>query len=658
MRRTVFALAIAVAAASAATARPTNEPVIAPDALRADLDLAFSALKEGTPALYRFTSKARVDRAFAEARKQIDRPMTPLEFYRVMAPAVASIRNGHTFFSASADTYTALREQKLPPLGVRVIHGRAFILRDFSGASPSLAGAEILAVNGRSASDVIAQLSRSLSLDGAIPTSRDRNNSGWGFIYDLPLIADIHSPYALTVRADGLTRRVTIEGLTSRQLTERWKQFPLDREADPDRKAGLKLIDDVAVLTIPHWDYVEDGKRSMIDDIGDWFAAIRKQSPKALIIDIRSNSGGDEAVAAALFQRLAARPFREYRCIGVNATDFAFLRYVKDAAEQRKNLKDYTRPADPSCRWLAPLGLTNRPNIGIQQPASPGYSGKVIVLTDGGSFSTSAEFAALVRTNRRGIFVGEETSGAYYGNNSGIMIPLILPNSKLELSVPTVSYWLDVRRNVPKDRGIVPDIAVPVSIDDMIAGRDPVMAKAMALVRQKAAQSCRPSEGRCRALRRAQRVASYESARSPDPGALLGRDVERVAGLDAERRIPVVDVVDDAVDAELAIAVRVADRRLADRFRPRLAGPGLRPAEEDALVSRQPVEDRSRLAAERQVIGVQRHRQPAEVGEILAHGELGVDVNSGDRLELRILRSEHCRPALEFGGVGRRPPVA
>src|SRR5205085_10183844 len=104
--------------------------------------------------------------------------------------------------------------------------------------------------------------------------------------------------------------------------------------------------------------------------------------------------------------------------------------------------------------------LTNRPNLGLQKPASPNYPGKLIVLTDGGSFSTSAEFAAMIRSHRRGTLVGEETSGSYYGSDSGLMVPLVLPNSKLELEVPLVSYWLNVRRDVLRDRGVIPGVRV------------------------------------------------------------------------------------------------------------------------------------------------------------------------------------------------------
>jgi len=404
--------------------------------------------------------------------------MTSLEFYRGVAPAFALIRNGHTQLSASGETWSALALRKLLPLGVRVIDGRAFVLRDFSG-EPSLEGWEIQSINGRSSRDIIAQINRSSLLDGVIPSALDRNNSGWGLIYNLSLIAGIEAPYEILLRQSGATRRVEMEGLTTKQLTEAWKQFPNDREASPERKAALRFDGHVAVLTIPHWDYVEEGKRSMIDDIGDWFAEIQKRRPKSLIIDIRSNSGGDETVATSLFQRLTERPFVQYRCIGVNARDFSFLRLVKEADEYRRNLSDYTLPASASCRWLAPFELTKRPNIGVQRPVTPTFPGKLIVLTDGGSFSTSAEFAAMVRSRGRGTIIGEETSGSYYGSDSGIMVPLVLPNSKLELSIPTISYWLDVRRDVARDRGVQPDIRARETIGDMIAGNDRVMAVAM-----------------------------------------------------------------------------------------------------------------------------------------------------------------------------------
>src|SRR6185369_13956221 len=84
--------------------------------------------------------------------------------------------------------------------------------------------------------------------------------------------------------------------------------------------------------------------------------------------------------------------------------------------------------------------------------------------------------------------------------------------------------------------------------------------------------------------------------RLPDSRAFIRCDVQRLAGLHAERRIPVVDVPDDTVDAVLAITVGIAGGEVADRFRSHLAGPDLRPAHEHALVAGEAVDDRRLLA--------------------------------------------------------------
>src|ERR1043165_2464698 len=86
-------------------------------------------------------------------------------------------------------------------------------------------------------------------------------------------------------------------------------------------------------------------------------------------------------------------------------------------------------------------------------------------------------------------------------------------------------------------------------------------------------------------------AGSVMPAALPDARSLGRRDVHRVARLDAEGRVPGIDVPDDAVDPILAIAVRVAGCQVADRLGCHLAGPGLGPAEEHALVAGKAVDD-------------------------------------------------------------------
>ena len=56
-----------------------------------------------------------------------------------------------------------------------------------------------------------------------------------------------------------------------------------------------------------------------------------------------------------------------------------------------------------------------------------------------------------------------------------------------------------------------------------------------------------------------------------------------------------------------------------------LAAPHLAPAEEEALHAGEAVEHGRRLAAERVLVGVERHGQAAEVADVLARGQAAVD---------------------------------
>src|SRR5690606_9914651 len=88
-----------------------------------------------------------------------------------------------------------------------------------------------------------------------------------------------------------------------------------------------------------------------------------------------------------------------------------------------------------------------------------------------------------------------------------------------------------------------------------------------------------------------------------------------------------------------------------------LGAPGLRPAEEHALLAGEAVEDRRRLAAQRNAIRVQRDREPREVGDVFAEREAAVDARPGQELELSVLIDQPVGLVLEAMGILGRPPV-
>src|SRR5579875_2885967 len=109
------------------------------------------------------------------------------------------------------------------------------------------------------------------------------------------------------------------------------------------------------------------------------------------------------------------------------------------------------------------------------------------------------------------------------------------------------------------------------------------------------------------------------SSIAPDADPLVRRQVQLVARLDVERRIPRAEIAHDAVDPILLRAVRIAEQLRALGILARLALPGGGEGEEEALVAGEAVDHR-RLAVPRDIaaIGIIRGLDAAEIGEILA----------------------------------------
>ncbi len=106
-------------------------------------------------------------------------------------------------------------------------------------------------------------------------------------------------------------------------------------------------------------------------------------------------------------------------------------------------------------------------------------------MIDGLSFSTTAEFCAIAKSNSRGIFIGEETGGGYYGNNGGHFIDVALPATKITVYIPSTKYVMDVKEAHFKDRGIIPDFTVEPTVNDFIQSRDVQLNLALRLIDEK-----------------------------------------------------------------------------------------------------------------------------------------------------------------------------
>lgn len=451
--------------------------------LRDDFRVLRRSLEQAQPGLYRRTSKDELDRLFAEADRSLDRPLDVFEFYRVMAPLVAAIRCGHTniqlpdFFVKEQDSP---RVKSFPAL-VKIIDGRIYIRRDLSDKNSGLGGKEIIAVNNVPAAQIISAMLGATGGDGDIQTSRVERIAGWNFIKRLMPLTGLQPPFDLTVSgaAGGRQERVRLEGIDIPTLGRNWETwFPQDRR--PPASAGLEFVDGgrIARLTVREFGgFVDDRQQlGLAEFYQDAFRRIAAAGTETLILDLRDNNGGDDQLGALLLRHLLNEPFTHYKDITANGTYFALGEGVFGTNRIRL-------PYQTEKRGDGLYHLTDYANVGVLQPSAPTFSGKLYVLMNGGSFSTTAEVISQLHYHRRAQFIGEEDGGAYDGNNSGTIAAVTLPNTRLVLTVPLISFYLSVGGREDVSRGVRPDYPVDYSVGDYLISSDKEMALALELAR-------------------------------------------------------------------------------------------------------------------------------------------------------------------------------
>lgn len=292
----------------------------------------------------------------------------------------------------------------------------------------------------------------------------------WGFYRLLtPLVANLRCGHTAVLPSPSLKRemeRALLLPLDVKVLKERSRRFAEVSFLDQGRIACLKVFN--------FTDKEEDEEGVAI--LRRTFETIQAKGSQTLILDLRGNGGGEDELGKVLFSYLVETPFRYYDDLILNRPSPLLASY----AERFRALPGGMAEPRPDGR----LSLMRHPNLGLQQPSQPTFRGRLLVLIDGGCFSTTAEFLTQVHDHRRATFIGEESGGGYFGNTSGRSAVLTLPYTKLRLVVPLVTYQLAAKGPHDAGRGVLPDHPVHPTIEDDLADRDPGWALALALARK------------------------------------------------------------------------------------------------------------------------------------------------------------------------------
>ena len=467
----------------------------------ADLAL-FRQLKETAHAgIYKYRTKPQMDSAFAAARAQVTAPLTVLAVYRLVV--------GITDFEGSLHNDTTLpdsvrralhRETAFFPYPLKLVAGRLLLN---STHAPLPLGASITSIDGRPAAQLVRELGKYYTTDGFNTTGKTV-----GLAENFPEYYRLeYGPQrAFVVRyhgvADTVARQQTVPAVAyaayQRAFAARHSR-PGDQpffEGAP-QKYTFQLLPEqaTAILTLNTFAIGEDhspGHRRYERFLDSCFALLRhRPAITNLLVDARSNGGGDDNNDMLAFSYLAGAPFHEHKSAVVRFARVPYRHYLtveRDTAERAALVADINQ----QIRTEFTIAADGRPHSNTRgnpvfQPQPTRFTGQLYLLISPRVASAGSMFAAMVRGNTPAVVIGEETMGGYYGHTGHASLDYTLPNTGIQVSFSLVDLVQDVpfRPTQPAGRGVLPDYEVRQSPADFLANRDPQLRFALQLIAAK-----------------------------------------------------------------------------------------------------------------------------------------------------------------------------
>lgn len=480
-----------------------KEP-ISIEKLQKDVDYVQRKLEKLYPSLYQYCPKEQLNAKFDSVRKAITHPMTSKEFFFVMSPAIAAVKQGHMTLSVSTKHFTKKQQKAFKKAGVGPLsqfqfdwlNDKLYIVKNNSANKSIPIGAEVLSINAILPQDMYSKYRKTYTSDGYNKTFLPKFFKKRLSTY---LVSEIGTNDSLTylfkfndsIKSIVIHRFKAVKKIKAKiaaKTVVEVKKVKSDRRENriygydnltKEYAKELKFTSNDSVTAVLRIRNFSDGNQAKA--YAEIFEKIKQKKTQTLIIDIRDNPGGRVSDVVNLYSYL---------------TDKEYVMLQKALVTSKTSLwklglfNHIPKVAYPFAGAFYPFYMgfsfirTKKASDGNYYYALTGskkrnskpnhFSGKIYVLINGGSFSASCLLSSTLKSNPNATFVGEETGGAFNGTVAGLMPVVNLPNSKLALRLGLMDVKPINQTNV-LGRGIFPDKEIVPTIEDKVNKKDPEM---------------------------------------------------------------------------------------------------------------------------------------------------------------------------------------
>lgn len=452
-------------------------PKIEKEKLQRDLDILYQGLDEFHSGMYWYTPKDSVDFAFQNARYKISKDLNVLEFHKIIAPLVALSREDHT------DVFIPkiVREQinnnqniRFFPLKVVFLGQRLFCIQNASNTEAKIELLEIEKINGETPNEIVSKIGNLFASDGYIKAVKYSDLSG-GFNFSKNYYYFYGLIENFTVKFKDISEPVFLNSLSvneiNKNLSVSQSKNQLEANNDPLQFQLINLNTAcLNIQTFSNENIKNESKYKSLDRFLKYcFSEIKEKGIKNVVIDISKNGGGSEGNEGLLYsyfgdnyQKYLKVKVKSQKVILNNGIDEPIKLKVFGFFERlflNKKMKDGS--------------LERRKNIGLglmafKKTPQNKFKGNVYIITSPITYSGASEFSNMMYSNNLATFVGQETGGGYFGNTSGYVRSVTLPNSKITIDIPALQFVMNVEKKISFGSGVKPHFEVIPTINEYI----------------------------------------------------------------------------------------------------------------------------------------------------------------------------------------------